>query len=42
MITVALMHPIMGSARLWASKTLASSPDGSATRTVAEIVAVLA
>lgn len=41
-ITVVLLHPVLGLARLWAAKTLAETRPGSAMHGAAEIVTVLA
>lgn len=40
-ITVVLLHPVLGMARLWAAKTLADAKPGSVLYGTAEIVTVL-
>lgn len=40
-ITVLLLHPVLGLARLWAAKTLAETRPGSVVHGAAEIVTVL-
>jgi hypothetical protein len=39
-ITGVLLHPVMGLARLWAMKTLATAPAGSVMHGVAEAVLI--
>ena len=36
-----LMVPIKGSARLWAKRTMANTPDGSVMNRVAEVVSIV-
>jgi len=41
-VTVVLMHPIMGIARIWAGKTMLTSQNGTVKHGLAEVVAVVA